>query len=70
MLSFQFFNSKGALPPGGKNIEGVKWSPAEDTDKLVYTWTGKRRLGNVTAMPSALRTDPFPYSEPKTNKRK
>lgn len=68
MLSFQFFNSKGALPPGGKNIEGVRWSPGEDTDTHVYTSAAKRCLSNVTAMPGALRTDPFPCSEPKTSK--
>lgn len=40
LWSFQLFNSKGALPPGGKNIEGVRWSPGEYTEKPIYVaWT-------------------------------
>lgn len=38
--SFQLFNSKGALPPGGKNFEGVRWSPGENREKPIYVaWT-------------------------------
>lgn len=40
LWSSQLFNSKGALPPGGKNIEGVAWSPGENTEKRIYiAWT-------------------------------
>lgn len=36
----QLLNSKGALPPGGKSIEGVTWSPGENTEKPIYVaWT-------------------------------
>lgn len=53
LWSFQLFNSKGALPPGGKTLRGLD-GHLGNTRRSPFMWPGQCYLGNSISLCGSL----------------